>query len=69
MTDGETGRLVAPHAPGALAAAVMEFLADPAPWRRMAARGRAMVEERFNFEARTRGLEAIYAEMAAEAAP
>ena len=63
VTDGITGRLVAPRNPPALAAAILDFLADPAPWKRMAAAGRQAVEERFNFTARTRALETLYSEV------
>jgi glycosyltransferase involved in cell wall biosynthesis len=63
ITDGETGRLVPPHAPEALADAIDDFLAHPARWRGWAARGRQVVEAQFDFAARTRKLEAIYLEM------
>jgi glycosyltransferase involved in cell wall biosynthesis len=63
ITDGETGRLVEAKAPEALAAALMDFAADPAPWRRMAERGRTMVVSRFDFRARTRRMEDLYLEM------
>lgn len=64
IADGETGRLVAPHAPDALAAAIVDFVSNPITWRRMAARGREVVEARFNFATRTRQLEQIYVELA-----
>jgi glycosyltransferase involved in cell wall biosynthesis len=64
VRDGVTGRLVAPRSPSLLAAAIIEFLSDPGPWMRMAARGRAMVESEFDFHARTRKLEAIYTRLA-----
>ena len=63
ITDGETGRLVPPHSPEALAAGIAEFLDDREGWRRMAVRGRAMVERQFDFRARTRHIEAIYTEL------
>jgi hypothetical protein len=43
----------------------LDFLADPPKWRRMAVRGREMVERQFNFQVRTRELEAIYAGLVA----
>jgi glycosyltransferase involved in cell wall biosynthesis len=43
---------------------IIEFLSDPEPWRQMARRGRDIVETHFNFQTRTRKLEAIYAELA-----
>ena len=65
VTDGETGRLVEPRSPEALADALIDFLTDPLPWKRMAAQGRQRVEREFNFQVRTRELEAIYAELGA----
>jgi glycosyltransferase involved in cell wall biosynthesis len=64
ITDGETGRLVEPRSPQALAEALIDFASNPLPWKRMAERGRAEVVQRFNFSTRTRELEAIYAELA-----
>lgn len=68
VTDGETGRLVEPRSPAALAAAIGDFLANPAPWREMARRGRERVETRFDFQARTRRLEDLYSALAARGA-
>jgi glycosyltransferase involved in cell wall biosynthesis len=65
VTDRETGRLVAPRSPEALAGGIIDFLTHPAPWTEMARRGREVVERRFNFQTRTRHLETIYAELAA----
>ena len=45
IADGETGRLVPPNDPPALAAAVSELLHDPARARSMARRARAAVEQ------------------------
>jgi glycosyltransferase involved in cell wall biosynthesis len=64
ITDGETGRLVEARAPDALADAIADFVANPRQWKCMALKGRAVVERQFNFESRTRKLEAIYAELA-----
>jgi glycosyltransferase involved in cell wall biosynthesis len=69
IADGETGRLVEPRAPEALAAAIADFISDPRRWKCMAQEGRAVVEREFNFESRTRRLEAIYSELAAAARP
>jgi glycosyltransferase involved in cell wall biosynthesis len=66
VTDGETGRLVEPGSPRALADGILDFLNDPPKWHGMAARGREMVEREFNFQTRTRELEAIYAGLLAE---
>ena len=68
ITDGETGRLVPAHSPEDLAAGVLEFLANPESWKLMASRGKDMVKTNFNFQARTRKLEAIYVEMMKELA-
>jgi glycosyltransferase involved in cell wall biosynthesis len=45
IADGETGRLVPPNDPPALAAAVSELLHDPVRARSMARRARAAVEQ------------------------
>jgi glycosyltransferase involved in cell wall biosynthesis len=63
ITDGETGRLVEAHAPAALADAIGDFLRDPLPWRQMACRGKRMVEQNFDFGARTLQLEAMYRDL------
>jgi glycosyltransferase involved in cell wall biosynthesis len=63
VTDGVTGKLVPAHSPESLAAGIMSFLDDPATWRRWAQRGRHTVETQFDFNTRTRKLEAIYVEM------
>jgi glycosyltransferase involved in cell wall biosynthesis len=63
IADGETGRLVPPRSPEALADAIVDFVADAAPWQRMAERGREVVERQFDFQSRTRRLEMIYAEL------
>jgi hypothetical protein len=43
---------------------LMDFANDPLRWKQMAQRGRAQVESRFDFQSRTRALEAIYLELA-----
>lgn len=63
ITNGETGRLVSAHSPAELAAGILEFLAAPEAWKRMANRGRDAVKANFDFQARTRKLESIYAGM------
>ena len=64
ISEGETGRLVPPGSPVALATAIEAFLFDPAPWRVMAERGCRRVEAEFDFRARTRKLEDIYRQIA-----
>ncbi len=66
ITDGETGRLVPPHSPESLATGILEFMAVPEDWKQMAIRGRDVVTRRFDFQARTRKLESIYAEVMQE---
>lgn len=63
ITDGETGRLVPPGSPNALAEGIMEFLANVQLWKAMAMKGKAVVEAQFDFKARTRQLEALYTEL------
>jgi glycosyltransferase involved in cell wall biosynthesis len=60
VVDGETGWLVPPRAPTALADAIREALADPAEARRRAVRGRALVRELFPVERTAREIAAIY---------
>ncbi len=60
IADGETGRLVSPRSPEALAAGIVDFLSHPEAWKRMAQRGRESVEANFDFRVRTRKLEDIY---------
>lgn len=66
VIDGVTGRLVAPHDPAALAAAIADFLSNRNSWMETARRGREVVAQQFNFLTRTRRLEQIYLELAAE---
>ncbi|UGS37751.1 glycosyltransferase [Capillimicrobium parvum] len=65
VRDGETGILVAPGDPAAVAAGVGELVADPARARAMAARGRIDIAKRFD---RTDALRALEAEIARAAA-
>ena len=48
--DGETGRLVEPANPEALARGIIDVLRDPEQAGRMAARGRALVQNQFSIE-------------------
>jgi glycosyltransferase involved in cell wall biosynthesis len=59
IRDGETGVLVAPEDPAAVAGAIQALLADPDAARAMARRGRQDMNERF---ARHRGLETLQRE-------
>jgi glycosyltransferase involved in cell wall biosynthesis len=69
ITDARTGRLVPAHSPESLAAGIIEFLADPESWKRMAMQGKKSVESGFDFGARTGKLEAIYEELFESAQP
>lgn len=59
-TDGETGLLVPPDDPGALAAAIARLLDDPALRRRLGPAGRARVLDRFTWDVTARGTAACY---------
>jgi glycosyltransferase involved in cell wall biosynthesis len=50
VADGETGLLVPPRDPAALAAALSSLLADPARARRLGAAGRVRAAERFGWD-------------------
>lgn len=50
VSEGETGLLVPPRDPAALAAALLALLADPVRARRLGAAGRARVESRFGWD-------------------
>ena len=65
IQDGETGLLVPPGDPQALADAVSALLADPARAAAMAARGRAAARARFSAEVMVRQIERLYLELAA----
>jgi glycosyltransferase involved in cell wall biosynthesis len=60
VVDGETGLIVPPSNPDALAAAILTLLRDPERRRAMGRAGRSRVEASFSLSQRTRRLEAIY---------
>lgn len=66
ITDGETGRLVPPHSPEALAAGILDFLGNQELWKRMASRGKEVVRRNFDFQVRTKKLQRIYEEIVRE---
>jgi len=61
LRDGETGWLVPPASPAALAAALADALEHPAEARRRGEAARRAVHERLGVEAMVRGHEAFYA--------
>src|SRR5512138_1331147 len=63
VRDGETGVLVPPSDPRALAEAVGSLLDDRARAARLGAAGRARAESRFSLTAHIDGVERVYAEV------
>jgi len=66
VVDGETGLLVAPARPEALAAALTRVLEDPPLGRSMGRAGRQRVEERFSWARVAERTEQVYADAGAE---
>jgi len=66
VVDGESGILVTPRNPAALAAAVRRLLTDPALAARLGRGGRERVEAGFSSEVRLDRIEALYARLIAE---
>jgi L-malate glycosyltransferase len=64
VTDGVTGRLVPPRDPDALAAALVEVLADPARRAAWGRAGRQRFEERFTADRMVEATLATYTELA-----
>jgi glycosyltransferase involved in cell wall biosynthesis len=60
VVDGETGRLVPPRNPAALAGAVVGLLGDPTAAQAMARAGRKRVEAHFSLRAKVDATEALY---------
>ena len=65
VVDGETGMLVPPGDPRALAGALRVLLGDPGLRARIGERGRVLALDRFTPAAMARGYEALYAELLA----
>jgi len=63
VVDGETGLLVPPNDPAAIAAAVREINADRARWTSMSAAARKRVEERFTWRRVAERCLAAYADL------
>jgi glycosyltransferase involved in cell wall biosynthesis len=66
VIDGDTGLLVPPRAPAELAAAIASLLDDQELGRRLGARGRELVLERFTRAERAERVETVYLEALAE---
>jgi alpha-maltose-1-phosphate synthase len=64
VTDGETGLLVPPDDPGALASALNSLLADPGRAEAMGRRGRERAIAEFSWPAIAEQTVALYAELA-----
>lgn len=60
VRDRDTGRLVPPGDAGALAAAILDLLRDPAAARTLGENGRRLAESTFSNAARAAAVEAVY---------
>lgn len=69
VADGETGLLVDPEHPEALAAAIVELLGDPARRQRMSEAGRARIHERFTARLMARATMELYEQLLAAHLP
>ena len=63
VSDGETGLLVPPGDPGALASAILELLRDPERADAMGRAGRERARERFSMEAMVTAVEETYLQL------
>lgn len=69
VMDGETGILVPPGDPAALASALSSLLSGPERARAMGRAGRALVRERFSVDRMVEGNLAVYRKVLAETTP
>ena len=67
VADGDSGRLVPPGDPAAIASAISELAADDALRERMGERGREIAAERFRMDRMVDEIEALYLELVAGA--
>ncbi len=66
LTDGETGLLVPPDDPAALARAIERVLSEPALAGRLVRAGRALVGDQHRLEHMVAGIEGVYLEICGE---
>ncbi len=66
VTHGETGPLVTPAEPEALAEAVLALLKDSARATRLGSAGRRRVESEFSLSRHVKAVEALYCEVLGE---
>jgi glycosyltransferase involved in cell wall biosynthesis len=66
ITDGETGLLVPPRNPDALAQAMLRMIENPTRAKAMARAGRKRVEARFSTTVKIDRTEALYTRLLAE---
>jgi glycosyltransferase involved in cell wall biosynthesis len=66
VRDGETGLLVPPEDPAALAQAVVRMLSDPALASRLGSNGARLVREHFTLDSMVEGNERVYREILSE---
>ena len=69
VVDNETGLLVPPREPAALAAAILRLLGDPTAAQTMARAGRKRVEAHFSLRAKLDATEALYRRLTEPARP
>jgi glycosyltransferase involved in cell wall biosynthesis len=69
VVDNETGLLVPPRDPAALAAAILRLLGDPTAAQTMARAGRKRVEAHFSLRAKLDATEALYRRLTEPARP
>ena len=67
VLDGETGLLVPPRTPAAIAEAIVRLLGDPTAAQTMARAGRKRVEAQFSLRAKIDATEALYHRLVAGA--
>jgi phosphatidylinositol alpha-1,6-mannosyltransferase len=65
IADGESGYLIDPYSPQAIAEAAIRLLTDPALARRMGESGRELAQRKFSWERTARQVEALTAEVSA----